>query len=399
MSLTRGRQAGLPLYTVAFFMALSLSTWWTAMPFIIQRLGGTEEHVGLALALHMIGYLIFLLLAYHVHHQRYKRAICRALGAMSGATIVICLAAGRTLPEATASHPGRIWIIIAAGTIAGGALAFFWPNLMGWAARGFAARDLNRRLGYYNVSWSSAVVVGPILGARLVETSLLTPVLIPCALLMLCLVVLLPLKEQASGAHPSAARSGRPTGDLTPVKYVGLCWISRVALFSTWFGAAILRSQFALLWTDLGLAKSQFGSFTAVCAASNLLVFWLAGRWAAWHGRSLPVLLTQVLAALSMIVFIQGRCAAVFFAGAILNGSSQGFAYSAHLYYSAAGKSTRSRAMVVHELTIAIATVIGSALGGYLSRFGGAYWPYWLCLGLACASMLVQVGIHYRQLY
>lgn len=394
---TRHTQTGLPLYVSAFAMALGLSTWWTAMPFIIRRLGGTEEHVGLALALHMTGYLVFLLLAYHIRSLSYKRAICCSLGIMSGATGVICLAVGRSFPEVSVSDLARIWMIIGAGGTAGAALAFFWPNLMGWAAHGFAGHALNRRLGYYNVSWSSAIVMGPILGASLVETSLLTPVLIPTVLFILCVAMLLPLKDQAPASDPAEIPPDSLARDSHQDDYAGLCYAARIALFSTWFGAAILRSQFALLLTDLGFAKSQFGMIIALCAVSNLMVFWMAGKWPAWHGRTLPLILTQVLVVLSMVFFIQGRGMVVFSVGAILHGSGQGFAYSAHLYYSAAGPTSRSRSMVLHELTIAISTVIGSAVGGYVSHFGGVYWPYWLCLWLACVSALAQAGMWSRK--
>ncbi len=394
MSRTKGTQNGLPLYTSAFAMAMSLSTWWTAMPFIIRRLGGTEEHVGLAPALHMTGYLVFLLLAYHLRPSGYKRALCCSLGIMSGAMLVICLAIGRSLPAGPESQVGRIRIIMAAGAVFGAALAFFWPNLMGWAAHGFAGRALNRRLGFYNVSWSSAVVMGPALGASLVESSLLIPVLIPMVLLLLCLGLLLPLKDQSPDSHDAVIQA-----DSSVSHAPGLRYCARIALFSAWFGGAIMRSQFALLITDLGFAKSQFGMIVSLCAASNLIVLWMAGRWAAWHGRVLPIILTQVLAALAMLLFIRGLSVPVFALAAILHGSTQGFAYSAHLYYSAAGPNSRSKSMIIHELTIAIATVIGSATGGYVSSYGGAYWPYWVCLWLALASGVVQMGINKRMKY
>jgi MFS family permease len=222
-------------------------------------------------------------------------------------------------------------------------------------------------------------------------------VLIPTVLFMLCAAMLLPLKDQSPASDPADIPPDSLARDPHQGDYVGLCYTARIALFSSWFGAAILRSQFALLLTDLGFAESQFGMIIALGAASNLMVFWMAGRWASWHGRTLPLILTQVLIVLCMVFFIQGRSMAVFSLGAILHGSGQGFAYSAHLYYSAAGPSSRSKSMVVHELTIAISTVIGSALGGYVSHFGGVYWPYWLCLWLACVSVLAQAGIWARR--
>jgi MFS family permease len=52
-----------PLYGAVFAMAISLSVLWTAMPFIIRNIGGTEEQVGYAWAANMLGYLLCLLFA------------------------------------------------------------------------------------------------------------------------------------------------------------------------------------------------------------------------------------------------------------------------------------------------------------------------------------------------
>ena len=51
------------LYGGAFMMAIALSVWWTAMPFIIRNIGGNEGHVGYAWAANMLGYVVCLLLA------------------------------------------------------------------------------------------------------------------------------------------------------------------------------------------------------------------------------------------------------------------------------------------------------------------------------------------------
>jgi MFS family permease len=52
-----------PLYGAAFMMAISLSAWWTTMPFVVRNIGGSEDHVGYAWAANMFGYLVCLLLA------------------------------------------------------------------------------------------------------------------------------------------------------------------------------------------------------------------------------------------------------------------------------------------------------------------------------------------------
>ena len=72
---------------------------------------------------------------------------------------------------------GRVWIwlVIAAGGLGGAAMALFWPFLMSWVSGSYEGLALNRRLGRYNGSWSSGGVVGPLVGAWLVEQGPLWP--------------------------------------------------------------------------------------------------------------------------------------------------------------------------------------------------------------------------------
>ncbi|HLB72927.1 MAG TPA: hypothetical protein VJJ98_02825, partial [Sedimentisphaerales bacterium] len=44
-----------PLYGAAFAMAIGLSVLWTAMPFVVRNIGGTEQDVGYVWAANMLG--------------------------------------------------------------------------------------------------------------------------------------------------------------------------------------------------------------------------------------------------------------------------------------------------------------------------------------------------------
>ncbi len=53
--------------------------------------------------------------------------------------------------------------------------ALFWPPLMGWLSEGFEGKDLNRIMGYFNLSWSMGLVVSPYLGGVLLERGIRLP--------------------------------------------------------------------------------------------------------------------------------------------------------------------------------------------------------------------------------
>ena len=86
----RERAGVWPLYAAAFAMAISLNILWTAMPFVIRNIGGTEEHVGYAWAANMLGYLVCLMLAGTLFgHLKARYATLTASGGMFLATVVM----------------------------------------------------------------------------------------------------------------------------------------------------------------------------------------------------------------------------------------------------------------------------------------------------------------------
>ena len=388
------KHSGLGLFACAFLMALSLSSWWTVMPFVIRLLGGSETHVGLAPSVHMGGYLISLLIAFHLQGLNYKKTLRVSSGIMCVATVIITtLMIG--IVRGDSPHIGRIWLVIAAGGMAGVAMAFFWPFAMGWASYGYEGKALNRQLGYYNRAWSSSVIIGPFLGATLADSSLLASMLLPVLGLFTCMMVLVTTRRPSPNTDECVPRSpqAEEAGD-GRVHYVTLCWMARVSLFTCWGAMAVLRSQFALLMTEHhGFSETQFGGILTVFALCNFLVLLLLGKYPGWHGRALPILLVQIPACISLLLYGFGSTLPTFYLASGMHGASLGCAYSAHLYYGAEGRDKRSTPMVIHEMTIALSMVINSAAGGYLVKYGGLLWPYRFGTGLIVLGLFVQIGI------
>ena len=99
-----------PLYGAAFMMATSLSMAWTAMPFVVSAMGGTNAHVGYAPAVNTFAYMIALLATGSwCGHLRVRRT---TLGA---ATVALLATAAISCTVLWArSHPhadglARIW--------------------------------------------------------------------------------------------------------------------------------------------------------------------------------------------------------------------------------------------------------------------------------------------------
>ena len=383
-----------PLYGAAFAMAMGLSVLWTAIPFIVRNIGGTEDHVGYALAANMFGYLLCLLLAAaKLHHLNPRRTTRTAAAAMFLGTFVMLAVVCYAVAGNQRGRLGLIWTMIAAGTVAGGAMSLFWPYLMAWVSADYEGAALNRRLGTYNGMWSSAAILGPMIGGVIVDVSTSGPVAVSVSCLAICFVLLY-LSHDGSAGTAASSRSI----DAIETQYdrrllLRLKWMARISLFCSWLWFSVARTQFALQFTAMGFSETQFGMLLTTFGICNFLMLTGTGHFAFWHFK--PLLLFGVQPALiaSVFLLIHGRTFEAFALSFVILGCAFGFSFSSHMYYGVCGARKRSRQMAIHEVTNSIGVVVGSASGGYLARHCGASYPYLFALGILALGLVAQVAI------
>lgn len=383
-----------PLYGSAFMMATSISVLWTVMPFIIRNIGGTEEHVGYMWAANMFGYMICLLLAAAMlGHLAPRRATRSAAAAMCLATIVMVIVVYYTISRNQLGRPVLIWIMIATGTFTGAAMSLFWPFLMSWVSVDYEGPELNRRLGTYNGMWSSAAIMGPLIGGVLVDINTLGPIVVGAVCLAVCFALLC-LAHDGSASKTVSVQPVREA-EVSLDQRLLLCfkWMARIALFCSWACLGVTRSQFALLFTDFGFSETQFGIIITIFGICNFLALTVAGRLFFWHFKPVLLFCVQAILALSLFLIIFGRTLWAFVPAFVIMAVGFGFAYSSHLYYGACGSKKRSARMAIHEVTISIGVIVGAGAGGYLSGNFGVYWPYWFSVIILVIGLIAQIVI------
>lgn len=383
-----------PLYGAAFVMAISLSVLWTAMPFIIRNIGGTEEHVGYAWAANMLGYMLCLLFAATMlGHLNARHATRASAAAMFLATVVMIVVVWHVLASDQLGRAALIWTMIAAGVLAGAAMSLFWPFLMAWVSADYEGAILNRRLGTYNGMWSAAAIIGPSMSGLLVDNSTLGPIAASVAGLAICFVLLCLAHDESAGTAASVRPLDAPEISFDETVLLRFKWMARVALFCSWACLGVSRSQFALLFTGLGFSETQFGILVTIFGVCNFLVLTGAGRLGFWHFRPALLLGVQVILAVSLFLIIFGRTLWAFVPAFMIMGFGFGFAYSSHLYYGACGSKKRSAQMAIHEVTLSLGVIVGSGAGGYLSGRVGDYSPYWFAIAVLALGLIAQVVI------
>lgn len=374
-------------------MAMSLSVLWTAMPFIVRNIGGTEEHVGYAWAANMLGYLLCLLVAAAMlGHLRPRLATRAAAAVMILATIMMALVVHHAIAGNDLGRPALIWTIIATGTFAGAAMSLFWPFLMAWVSADYEGAILNRRLGTYNGMWSGAAIMGPLIGGLLVDVSTFWPIVLSIACLAGCFILLCAAHDGSAGNACSVEAAAVPQIVSDDGLLLRFRWMARIALFCSWVCLGVSRSQFALFFTGIGFSETQFGLMITIFGVCNFLVLTGAGRLAFWHFKPAFLLSGQVVLALSFLLIIFGRSLWTFVPAFVIMGVGSGFAYSSHLYYGACGNRKRSAPMAIHEVTLSLGAIVGSGAGGYVASHFGACGPYWFVLAILGLGMAAQVA-------
>ena len=383
-----------PLYGAVFAMAISLSVLWTAMPFILRNIGGTEEHVGYIWAANMLGYLLCLLLAASMLGHlspRYTTRISAAV--MLVATLVMVAVVYFAIARNQLGSPMLIWMMIGAGTLAGAAMSLFWPFLMTWVSADYEGAVLNRRLGTYNGMWSAAAIIGPMIGGALVDMHSLGPITLAATCLAICFILLCLAHDGSAGTAASASPVSGPQIPFDRSLLLRFKWMSRITLFCSWACLGVSRSQFALLFASMGFSATQFGVMVTLFGICNFLVLTGAGRFGFWHFKPALLLGVQAVLAMSMLLMIFGRSLWFFVPAFVIMGVGFGFAYSSHLYYGACGSKKRSTQMSIHEATISLGVIIGSGAGGYLVGQYGTYSPYWFAVIVLALGFVAQLAV------
>ncbi|MBN1766199.1 MAG: MFS transporter [Sedimentisphaerales bacterium] len=387
------RNSNLLLFFAAFTMAFAINSWWTALPFIIVRLGGNESDVGKCFALYLGIYGLGCIVTGSIlSHLNPKRTV---LSGVSFMFVLACAMSAMILFGTRQNYIKPVIVLLLLMGLTGMFMSFFWPFLMGWLSAAHEGKDLNRRLGLFNASWSSGSLISPFIIGFLVERSSLLPMIAAAISIAACgfFVSLTPYRDTTLDSGHTL-NNETPGLDFNDSKMKSLRWISRITLLTTCACNVLVRTQLGLLFKfNLGLTESDFGMVMTVTMLVNCLTFIAAGKWHFWHHKLSVLIASQLFVALHLVLILMANDLWLFYVAMMFSGCGGAIAYSSHLFYGMSGSRKRSRRMAIHEGTIAAGVVIGSLSGGYLSNYLGPYQPYKFGLLIIASGLLVQMVV------
>jgi len=379
----------------AFFMSFYGGIYIVSIPFVIAFLGGTDKDLGLCASMGFVSYLVGCIATGSLLDRFNSRRLAQlGSGVVTISTAAMLMIVLLSIRGYNLSNP--VMLVIITAMLSGLLTSIYWPPIMGWLSTGQEGRDLNRRLGIYNMSWSAGLAVSPFLGGLLVESSIVMALFAAIVFAALAFVaVTLAHPPEIQGAQRNSNDNSQVFLGPASFLLVRFRWMSRIALVTGFTCVGLMKTQLALLFTmELGFSKSQFGTVTAIMWLITCMVFFTASRTHIWHYRIVPSILAQLSVLLSMLMIIECSLPTAFFVVAVLMGLGQAFIYISHQFYAASQSTKRSGSMALHEILLSAGQIIGFVAGGYLADFfGRRVVPYWFGLFVIVIGMAAQLAV------
>lgn len=356
----------LPFISVIIFSFI-INSYFTALPFHIQKTAGGSSEIGMAFACYFLGYLLLCL---------YQNKTGKKLSTRSISILIILLIISLTIISInkTLSSPSIFYWISA---LLGLTQASIWPALMSIIiARGSG-------LNGFNLSWAIPMLISPLMTAFLLSKNTSHISLLMITLLILLLIVLNFISFNHSVITTKAL-------SVNPNKHDPLLLLfASSALIAVSIVVMLFKTHLAQLMVNkLSFTESNFALVVTFANLGAVFVFFIQQRWQGWKWYK-RWLLTPQLVAIVAIIFVFSEHLPLLFIGAFMAGMMHGFIYSVHQFYCSMSNSSGLKAMSKHEMIQSGGIISGSLLAGFAGEINFSM-PYTMALVILTALLMFQ---------
>lgn len=332
----------------------------------------SAQMVGVSASIYAVTYLVAcLVLSPLTHRLKPPQSVTISMLLMVGAIGVILLT-------------NQIGVAFAALVVYGGAMAFLWPQIEVWLARGKEGQELNRATSNFNVSWSLGLALSPLLTGALVETGTTLPLILAMALFLGVAILIgvarrTVFDEDSSVSEHTRIQNYEGVDQSTPLRF-----ISWAGVLTVYTALGITLTIFPLYAQDQNLfSEAVVGSLLSVRGLVTMVMFVVLGRSKRWHFKRWLIILVQVAVALLLAggIFAKTYLHYLFFFS--IYGLLFAFAYSMSIFHGASGSLHLSQRMMIHEVLLTLGNIIGAIFGG------GIYQKY----GFSRVLLIASIGV------
>ena len=278
--------------------------------------------------------------------------------------------------------------------LVGATASFFWSPMMGWLSTGLEGSALSKTMGLYNISWTTACVIGPPLAGWLSQQNPAYPIFLGAGLFLTNAVMItgatlaLPkVRADAESVRTPAQTNDVNTGRSTRLRYA--CWTALVTTFMT-------MSLIAQVWpipaqenleVNPDIRKVVIGFLLLGRALFNAIGMGMIGRLSFWHYRGTLLVMGQLCLA-GILIAIAGQTSVIVIAPLLaVQGLIASLSYSYSTFHAVAGSNNRAARMGIHEGLLSLGLCAGVVLGG------AAYDYFSFPAACRCFAGIVLVGV------
>ena len=340
-----------------FFYAFSSNLLFTCLPSFISKANGTPTHIGLSLGLFFLFYVITLNI---LNHSKLKRDSSKLI--KTGFSLVI----GPVVLLALSTHGSinsSITIILTIASLAGISQAFIWPNFITVLTANSQGEALNKRIGLFNTTWTSAMCLSPWLGGIILEQSYTAAAILIVLGYGSGLIVSLFINSPKIIKGPEI-ENNKICNDkimiyLTRVTFIVSCMI--IIVFKTQlkpYATEILKSS-----------DSTFGTAITLVNIGCIVGGFMISKLHKYLNLKWPLYAIEIIAIIAILpLAYYNQSIVVVYISSFIIGFHWIYTYAAHLYHTSSNASESTKAATVHETILSISLVVGSIGGGLIAE-------------------------------
>lgn len=362
------------LYSFAFIMNSATGVMVIVMPLLAIRFGASPFELGLLGSVGSLAYTLACPLAGFLSDAHAVRgdsgsAWGRRRSLVLSCVLLICV----DLCILFASGLRDVFIMAVCGCFC---TAFFWPPLQAWFSESGARAELPERLGLFNLSWSTGIMMGPMIGGYLYTLHYRLPWYYAVAANFAVLVMLLMLRAVPPAGGAAPAPQDTPVEQRDPGAFLPLAlW----ANFACWFALANVQSLYPKYALAAGFSPAMLGYLLFLVGATQSAFFVILRAYPFWHFRHVPLILAHAAAACGMLIVFRSSSVPLLSLAFPLLGCALGLSYYSSIYYSLCVRGAVGRRTGVHEFMVGSGFLVGPLVGGLLAQYLSLRSPFLMC--------------------
>lgn len=366
-------------YLAAIIMDGCLGAVFFSIPLLVLRVGGSVLDMGIAGTVGASAYAVWSPIAGRLADKVKKKGMVVA-SALSFALIL--------MGTKWISHISHILVMM---SLIGVSLASFFPPLQVGLSSGKDQRALSKALGNYNVSWTTGLFLGAIMGGFLFELDWKLPFYFSAlGSLFLAIGVFF---SSHKGEEPRTKKTQVYGPDPEPFNRKRYLLVGWIANFISWFIIATIRNIFPKLAVELGIDPHNLGILLAIPYIAQVVTFMALGRSKGWHYRVLPIVSVQILALGALAIIFAATHQILFVFAFVFLGLSSGVTYFSSIFYSLHTGGRKGKKAGLHESILGSGALLGPILGGWGASLYGLRAPYVICFCLLLLGISVEISL------